>query len=61
MTVRDIEGIRALIPLRYPYLMIDRIIEEEADRVVALKNVTVNEPLSRGTSRSPWARSCQGH
>lgn len=53
MTVRDIEGIRALIPLRYPYLMIDRIIEEEADRVVALKNVTVNEPFVQGHFPEP--------
>jgi len=53
VTVRDIEGIRALIPLRYPYLMIDRIIEEEADRVVALKNVTVNEPFVQGHFPEP--------
>jgi len=49
----DIEGIRARIPLRYPYLMIDRIIEEEEDRVVALKNVTVNEPFFQGHFPEP--------
>jgi len=49
----DLEGIRARIPLRYPYLMIDRIIEEEEDRVVALKNVTVNEPFFQGHFPEP--------
>ena len=53
MAVRDIEGIRALIPLRYPYLMIDRIIEEEAKRIVALKNVTANEPFVQGHFPEP--------
>lgn len=50
---RDIEGIRGRIPLRYPYLMIDRILIEEADRVVALKNVTINEPFFQGHFPEP--------
>jgi len=45
---RDIEAIRARIPLRYPYLMIDRVLEEGPDRVVALKNVSINEPFFQG-------------
>lgn len=53
MTTRDIESIRARIPLRYPYLMIDRIIEESADRVVAFKNVTINEPCFQGHFPEP--------
>ena len=53
MPACDLEGIRARIPLRYPYLMIDRIIEEEEDRVVALKNVTVNEPFFQGHFPEP--------
>ncbi|MGB2982589.1 MAG: 3-hydroxyacyl-ACP dehydratase FabZ [Candidatus Bipolaricaulia bacterium] len=53
MAERDIEGIRARIPLRYPYLMIDRIIEEEQGRIVALKNVTVNEPFFQGHFPEP--------
>ncbi|MFC2077685.1 3-hydroxyacyl-ACP dehydratase FabZ [Candidatus Bipolaricaulota bacterium] len=53
MSARDIEGIRSRIPLRYPYLMIDRIIEEGEARVVALKNVTVNEPFFQGHFPEP--------
>lgn len=53
MPAYDIEGIRARIPLRYPYLMIDRITEEEEGRVVALKNVTVNEPFFQGHFPEP--------
>ena len=48
MPARDIEAIRGRIPLRYPYLMIDRVLEEGPDRVVALKNVTINEPFFQG-------------
>lgn len=38
-----------LLPHRYPFLMVDRIIEEEPlKRVVGIKNVTVNEPFFMG-------------
>ena len=50
---RDIEGIRKLIPLRYPYLMIDRVQREEEGLVVALKNVTINEPFFQGHFPEP--------
>jgi len=55
MTVpaRDIEAIRARIPLRYPYLMLDRVLEEGPDRVVALKNVSINEPFFQGHFPEP--------
>jgi 3-hydroxyacyl-[acyl-carrier-protein] dehydratase len=51
--MRDIEEIRRLIPLRFPYLMVDRILEEAPDRVVGLKNVTVNEPFFQGHFPEP--------
>ncbi len=50
---RDIEGIRQLLPLRYPYLMIDRVQREEEGLVVALKNVTINEPFFQGHFPEP--------
>lgn len=41
----DIMQIQALLPHRYPFLMIDRIIEIDADRsAIGIKNVTANEP-----------------
>jgi 3-hydroxyacyl-[acyl-carrier-protein] dehydratase len=41
--------IMRILPHRYPFLMIDRVIElEEGTRVVALKNVTANEPHFTG-------------
>jgi len=49
----DIEAIRGRLPLRYPYLMIDRIVEESAERVVALKNVTIDEPFFQGHFPEP--------
>ncbi|HLK59615.1 MAG TPA: 3-hydroxyacyl-ACP dehydratase FabZ [Chthonomonadaceae bacterium] len=45
----DIEDIRALMPHRYPFLLVDRILElEPGERVVGLKNVTINEPFFPG-------------
>jgi len=45
----DIREIMQCIPHRYPLLLLDRIVELEAGkRVVALKNVTINEPFFTG-------------
>lgn len=45
----DIQGIMDLLPHRYPFLLIDRVIEfEAAKRLVAIKNVTMNEPFFQG-------------
>jgi 3-hydroxyacyl-[acyl-carrier-protein] dehydratase len=51
--MRDIEAIRKRIPLRFPYLMVDRIVEESPERIVALKNVTINEPFFQGHFPEP--------
>jgi 3-hydroxyacyl-[acyl-carrier-protein] dehydratase len=43
------EQIKEYLPHRYPFLLLDRIVEWEKDRrLVALKNVTVNEPFFQG-------------
>ncbi len=45
----DIEGIMQMLPHRYPFLLVDRIIELiPDDRIIALKNVTMNEPFFQG-------------
>ena len=45
----DVVQIQGLLPHRYPFLLVDRILELEKDiRVVGLKNVTVNEPFFQG-------------
>ena len=46
--VLDIDAIREILPHRYPFLLVDRIEELETDRVVGIKNVTVNEPFFAG-------------
>lgn len=44
-----IEGIMKSLPHRYPFLLIDRVLEiEPMKRVIALKNVTINEPFFQG-------------
>ena len=46
---RDVEWIRSVLPHRYPMLLVDRVLEIEPDkRIVALKNVTVNEHFFAG-------------
>jgi 3-hydroxyacyl-[acyl-carrier-protein] dehydratase len=48
MTI-DIQEILGFLPHRYPFLLIDRIIEfEPRKRCVAIKNVTINEPFFQG-------------
>ena len=44
----DIQAIREILPHRYPMLLVDRIEELEPDRIVGIKNVTVNEPFFVG-------------
>lgn len=45
----NIQEIQEIIPHRYPFLLIDRIVEvEEGKRAVGLKNVTMNEPYFAG-------------
>lgn len=45
----SIDQIRELLPHRYPFLLVDRVLEREVGKkVVALKNVTINEPYFQG-------------
>jgi 3-hydroxyacyl-[acyl-carrier-protein] dehydratase len=45
----DINQIQAILPHRYPFLLIDRVLEiERKKKIVALKNVTINEPFFSG-------------
>ncbi|WP_240371327.1 3-hydroxyacyl-ACP dehydratase FabZ [Anoxybacteroides rupiense] len=45
----DIQQIQEIIPHRYPFLLIDRILEvEEGKRAIGLKNVSANEPFFVG-------------
>src|SRR5215470_2022743 len=45
----DINQIQAILPHRYPFLLIDRVLEiERKKKIVAIKNVTINEPFFQG-------------
>ena len=47
--VYSIMDIMSFLPHRYPFLLVDRILEIEGDkRIVGLKNVTINEPFFQG-------------
>jgi 3-hydroxyacyl-[acyl-carrier-protein] dehydratase len=48
MPIMDVNEIRQILPHRYPFLLVDRIVELEAERIVGIKNVTVNEPFFTG-------------
>jgi UDP-3-O-[3-hydroxymyristoyl] N-acetylglucosamine deacetylase/3-hydroxyacyl-[acyl-carrier-protein] dehydratase len=41
-------GVMQLLPHRYPFLMVDRILKIEGNHIVGLKNVTINEPYFQG-------------
>lgn len=44
----DSEGLLRLLPHRYPFLMVDRIIKIDGNHIVGVKNVTLNEPFFQG-------------
>lgn len=44
----DVNDIRNLIPHRYPFLLVDKIIEKTDKYIVGVKNITVNEPFFTG-------------
>ncbi|MRG86168.1 3-hydroxyacyl-ACP dehydratase FabZ [Salinibacillus xinjiangensis] len=45
----DINQIKEIIPHRYPFLLVDQIVEfEEGEKAVGIKNVTINEPFFQG-------------
>ena len=46
--MRDINYILNMIPHRYPFIMIDKVVEESKKHIKTLKNVTVNEPHFSG-------------
>jgi 3-hydroxyacyl-[acyl-carrier-protein] dehydratase len=49
VSVIDIRGILERLPHRYPFLLVDRVLEmEPAKRIVAVKNVSINEPFFPG-------------
>ncbi|MDP8264136.1 MAG: UDP-3-O-acyl-N-acetylglucosamine deacetylase [Candidatus Aceula lacicola] len=48
-TALDINGIQKILPHRYPFLLVDRVVElESGKRAVAIKNVTANEEFFQG-------------
>jgi 3-hydroxyacyl-[acyl-carrier-protein] dehydratase len=44
----DVNEIRQILPHRYPFLLVDRIVEMDGEKIVGIKNVTVNEPFFLG-------------
>jgi 3-hydroxyacyl-[acyl-carrier-protein] dehydratase len=48
MAILDINEIKSILPHRYPFLLVDRIVEMESERIVGIKNVTANEPFFEG-------------
>jgi 3-hydroxyacyl-[acyl-carrier-protein] dehydratase len=48
MPILDINEIQKVLPHRYPFLLVDRIVELEAERIVGIKNVTLTEPHFTG-------------
>jgi len=47
-TIYDINEIKKIIPHRYPFLLVDKIIAMETKKITGIKNVTINEPFFQG-------------
>lgn len=48
-TIFDVNEIMKILPHRYPFLLVDRIVEHvPGERIVGIKNVTINEPFFQG-------------
>jgi len=45
---QDLNRFLELLPHRYPFLLLDRVLEQTPDHVLTLKNVTINEPFFTG-------------
>lgn len=46
--ILDINTIQNILPHRYPFLFVDRVVEIQENKVVGIKNVTINEPFFQG-------------
>ena len=46
--MQDIEAILKIMPHRYPFLLVDKILSVEENKVIGIKNVTYNEPFFQG-------------
>jgi beta-hydroxyacyl-ACP dehydratase FabZ len=44
----DVRKILEILPHRYPFLLVDRIVEAGPQKIVGVKNVTINEPFFQG-------------
>ncbi len=49
MSIMDVNAIMAILPHRYPFLLVDKIVEcDKQKRIVGIKNLTFNEPFFQG-------------
>lgn len=48
MNSLNIQEILSMIPHRYPFIMIDRVVNYDVHDLIAIKNVTINEPYMQG-------------
>jgi len=49
MAIMEVEEILTILPHRYPFLLVDRVIESDfKERIVGVKNLTINEPFFQG-------------
>lgn len=44
----NIDGIMKVLPHRYPFLMVDKVVEINGNKITAIKNVSINEPYFEG-------------
>jgi 3-hydroxyacyl-[acyl-carrier-protein] dehydratase len=48
MKALNTQDILSILPHRYPFLMIDKVLDYDSEKIIAVKNFTVNEPYVQG-------------
>ncbi|PLV59496.1 3-hydroxyacyl-ACP dehydratase FabZ [Thermotoga sp. KOL6] len=44
----NIDYVKSILPHRYPFLLVDGVIEEHEDKIVAFKNISISDPVFQG-------------
>jgi 3-hydroxyacyl-[acyl-carrier-protein] dehydratase len=58
----DVKEIFKYLPHRYPFLLVDRIVEIQGDKIVGIKNVSFNDPFFQGHFPGhAWSSYLRGH
>ena len=63
--IKKAQEVMKLIPHRYPFLLVDRILSYDSENLVAIKSVSINEPFFQGhfpdRPNNAWGINCRSY